>query len=316
MPSTGRDLHVDKPLSNMAIAYKPEGLIAEEIAPIIDVDKQHDSYYVFGIDEAFRVSDAKRAPGTVPNRVVRSVSSDTYFCENYALQDAIPYEDMANADAGTWVTEREARTEGLKDDLMLGHELRVGLNCTSGSNVGSSSTVSSAWSGAGADPIGDVNTGINNVQDATGYRPNRVVFGQQAWRIFREHPDVIDRIYGESGRDGKARTVTRDQVAALFEVDQVHVGAAYYNAAAEGQDAVLSQVWQDNVLTYYAPQKPRRDKPSFMYTFRWKKIAAMQARIFQNERAGAEEIHLGHYITQKITAPDLGFLITGVGSSQ
>lgn len=316
--ATGRDLHIDVPLSNVAIAYQPQGMIAELIAPVVPVNKQSDMYWEFALADAFAVQDDLRAPGTEPNKVTKSLSSGTYFAKNYALKDAVPYEDIENADAPMVITAREARARFIKNRLMLNMEKRVALMCTSGSNCGSYSAVASSWSdkrSGYSDPIGNVNTGINNVQDLTGYRPNRVVFGQYAWRLFREHADVVSRIYGETS-PGTARTVSRAQAAALFEVDEVLVGGAYYNAGAEGQAASLTRLWGDNVLAYFAPMQPSTEEPSYMYSFRWNKVMTMQAEVFQFPSKKAEEVHLGYYQDEKITGRLLSFLIRGVGSSQ
>lgn len=320
MGSTGRDVHIDTALSNVAIAYRPEGFIADQIAPQVPVAKQHDLYYVWDKADAFRTEDDKRAPGTEANIITRSMSSESYFCDNYALKDSIPWEDVANADKGFVFTERGARIEGLKDKLLLNWEYRVGKQVTSGSNVGSYSAVASAWTtySTNSDPIGDIKTAILNVEDSTGYKPNSIIFGGYAWRHFREHAEVIKRIYGDSAGPGAARIVTRDQTKAIFELERILVGGAYYNSADEGQTIDLSQIWHDNVLVYFAPMNPRRDKPSFMYSFRWDKVRGlnMAAEIHVDSKKKADEVELGYYQDEKITSSELGFLITGVGSSQ
>ncbi len=314
-----KDVHVDVALSNVAIGYKPEGMIAELICPVVQVNKQSDAYYIWSQADMFRTEDDKRAPGTEANRITRGISSGTFFADNYALKDRIPFEDIANADAGFLFTERQSRVEFLKSKLLLNMEARIGLQCTSGSNVGSYSATGSSWTTYGtgnSDPYGDLNTAIDNVQDATGYRPNRILFGDYAWRHFRRHADIIDLVYGNVDKGRASRVVTREQAAALFEVDQILIGGAYYNSADEGQSISLSQIWNDNVLAYYAPLKASKDKPSFMYAFRWNKLMNMQAKIFQDEKAGAEEVQLGYYQDEVITSSALGFLLTGVGSSQ
>jgi hypothetical protein len=322
MPATGRDVHVDVPLSNVAIGYTPRGFIADQIAPVVPVQKQSDGYYIWSQADAFRVDDDLRAPGTEANVITRSVSSATYFAINYALKDRIPYEDIENADANFIITKRGNRAKFIKSKLMLSMEKRVALKCTSGSNVGSYSTVASAWTDyttAKSAPIADINTGIRNVEDATGYKPNSIIFGRYAWRHFREHADVIGRIYGNVDKGMTARIVTIEQVKALFEVDRVLIGGAYYSTAEEGQAAALAQLWNDNVLVYYAPMTPagpEQEEPSFMYSFRWEKIMNMNAFVYDLPRAKAEEVELGYYQDEKITASTLGFLITGVGSSQ
>lgn len=315
----GKDVHVDVALSNVAIAYKPEGMIAELLCPVVSVPKQSDAYYIWSQADMFRTEDDKRAAGTEANKITRSISSGTFFADNYALKDNIPYEDIENADAGFLFTTRQSRVEFIKTKLLLNMEYRIAMQCTSTSNVGSSTTVGSAWTtytATKSDPYANVNTIIDNVYDSTGFRPNRVLFGEYAWRHFRRHADIIDLVYGNVDKGRSARVVTREQAAALFEVEQVLVGGAYYNTADEGQSASLSQIWNDNVLAYYAPMKAAKDKPSFMYGFRWNKLMNMQAKIYQRERASAEEVQLGYYQDEVITAKALGFLLKGVGSSQ
>lgn len=319
MGSTGRDVHIDVPLSNIAIAYRPDNMIADQICPIVPVNKQSDGFYIWDIADAFRTENDKRAPATEANVITRSVSSGTYFADNYALKDKIPYEDLENADAGYVFNERSSRVEFVKDKLMLNWELRTVQLVTSGSNVGSYSAVGSAWTdhvAGNSNPINDINTAINNVEDLTGYKANSIVFGRKAWREFREHADVISRLYGNAlAPTGSARIVTINGAKALFEVDKVLIGGAYYNTAEEGQSNSLSAMWGDHVLIYYVPLRPRKDRPSFMYGFRWNKIASMQAEIRQNNLIKAEEIELGYYQDEKITASNLAFLITNVTSS-
>jgi len=317
MGATGRDVHIDVPLSQVAIAYKPDYMIADQIAPVVSVNKQSDGYYIWNIADAYRVEEDKRAPGVEANVITRAVSSGTYFADNYALKDRIPYEDIENADAGFIFTERSARTEFVKSKLMLAMEYRVALQCTSTSNVGSSSTTASGWTDyTNSRPISDIKTGLNNIEDSTGQRPNSIIFGRYAWRHFTENSDVIDRVYGNVTNGKQARMIGIEHAKAVFEVERVLVGGAYYNSADEGQSASLSQIWNDNVLVYYAPMKPRKDVPSFMYSFRWNKIMNMTAEVHQLPRAKAEEVELGYYQDEKITASTLAFLITGVGSSQ
>ena len=317
--STGKELHVNMPLTNIAMAYQPKNNFGELIAPIVTVQKQSDSYYIFSIAEAYAIEDDKRAPGTEANRITRSVSSGTYFCKNYALKDNIPYEDIKNADVGILLMERAARAQYIKDKLYLNWNYRVGLQCSSGSNVGSYSGVASNWSDGAtgkSDPYTDIETAIENVVGVVGsdYRPNRIIFGATAWKLYRHHADIRTLIYGD-GAGANGRIVTKEQVAALHEVDQIIVANPMYNSAQEGQTASLSYVWNTSVLVYYAPMQASKEKPSFMYSFRWQVVADMQAEVHQLPLSKAEQVELGYYQDEKITASTLGFLITDVRSS-
>ena len=43
---TPQDVHIDAALSNISIAYKPVGMVADMVFPSVPVDKQSDYYYV------------------------------------------------------------------------------------------------------------------------------------------------------------------------------------------------------------------------------------------------------------------------------
>lgn len=318
MGSTGRELVLDVPLTNVAIAYRPEGMIADLIFPVVDnLPKQGGMYFKWDPADAFRIVPDLRAPGTEAKRLVRSVSSDTFWCPNYALKDNIPYEDIENADAPAVFVARQSRAEAILDTLHLGWEYRVAVKCTDSSYVGSYSVVASAWTDhANANPLEDMISAIKIQEDITGYRPNRGVLSGYAWHHFRNNANVIGRLFGDSTSTNKGRIVTRKNAADLLELDDLLVGGAYRNTAQEGQTMTLSQVWGDNAMVYYAPSQPRIDKPSYGYTLRWKKIMAMQAEVFQNNKAKAEEVQVGYYQDEKITASALSHLVTGVGSSQ
>ena len=315
MSATGRGVHIDVPLSNVAIAYRPAGMIADLLAPVVPVNKQSDGFYIWQIADAYRIVDDKRAPATEANKLDRNMSSDTYFAKNYALADYIPDEDVENADARYLFTERSNRIEYISDRLNLNKEYRLALKCTSGSNVGSYSAIASAWTDyTNSDPRLDIETAIANVEDATGQRPNRMIFGNKVWRHFRRHDDIINGVYGNQTA-GKGRIVNTQAVANLFEMDQVLVGAAYYNTAGRNQDASLSPLWGDHVLIYYAPMQASKQKPSFMYSFRWNKVMAMQARVSHDDDRHAEKIELGYYQDEKIVSSALGFLLLNCTSS-
>jgi len=320
--ATGHDLHIDQHLSNVALQYRPTGMIADVIAPIVPVAKQSDNYIIWDHAQAFMIEEDKRAPGTEANKIERSVASDTYFADNYALKMPLTLEDRENMDAVFIKEMREGRTKYIKSKLMLSWEQRITNLVTSGSNCGSYATVDSDWiehRNAYSDPLGDCWTAIANVQDAHGFRPNACVMGEIAWREFRQHADVIDIIHGNDGSGGKrgVRYASQENFKAIFELDHFAVGQAYYNSAGEGQSASLTALWGDNVLWYYVPSNPSAEEPSFMYSFRWNKPGLpnmIAERHPFDPKTKSEEIELGYYQDEKITDKYLAFLMTHVTS--
>jgi len=312
--STGRDLHIDAALSQMAIGYRPEGFIADMIFPTVQVGKQSDVYYVFDRGDRLRVEDTTRAPGTPARVVTEGVGSGTYVARNFALAASVVIEDKANADPVLLTNLLNNKSTYLLDKLMLDWERRVALQVTSGSNVGSYSAVTSAWNGAG-DPIGNINTALDNFYYSNGVRPNRLVMGVEAWRAFRRDSNVRNLIFGTNNGGGYPST---QQVAQLFDIDQVMIGGAFQNTAQENQAETLATIWGDNVLAYYAPPTPTIERPSFGYSFRWAAAGLPNMQVERhpyNSETKSEKIEVGYYQDEKLTAKSYGFLLTAVNSS-
>lgn len=308
--AVGRDLYLDVPLSNVVMNYRPMGMVADLIAPIVDVPKQSGGMIEFSQADLLRVEDDTRAPGTQAKLITLGVSSQTYFCNNYALKASVVLEDRFNADAIYAATMFEGRAMRLTDKLMLNWENRVSLMVGSASNVGSSAAVSSIWTGSGADPLADINTAIDNVQGATGYRPNRVLFGRKAWNAFRRHSTVRNLIFGTNNGGGYPST---RGVGDLLEMETVLVSQAFKNTAEENIAKSLSNVFPaESVLVYYAPQRPSVDAPSFMYSYRVTGAGIPNMQVERHPYDGktkSDEIEVGYYQDELITSSALGFLV-------
>jgi len=314
--AVGRELHIDVPLSNVAIDHRPQEMIADMLCPIVDVPNISGQIPIFNVADQRRIEKDYRAPGTPARRIVRNVSSDSFLCVNHALATGVNIEDLNNADPIYVQKLFNGGAQFLKGQLMLNYENRVALQVNSTSNVGSSAAVSSAWTDyTNSDPLSDLNTAIDNVQDTTGVRPNRLTFGITAWRNCRRNDNVRNLIYGTNNGGGY---ISREQIAQVLEVEQVLVGGAYKNTAAEGQDESLSKVWNNNVLVSYSPQNPSIWDPSFMYGFRWSVngIPNMQVERHPYNTVRKEYlIELGYYQDEKIVGAEYSYLLLAVDSS-
>jgi hypothetical protein len=313
----GRAVHIDHHLSNVAINYRPAGFIADRILPIVPVPKQSDTYVIFEQADLFRRENTRRARGGEAHKIHSRVSSAGYFANNFALKADVTLEDRANADPVFVQQFEEGRVHRVQDALYLDWELRVAGQVTDPSNVGSSFAVGSAWTDtANSDPLGDLWAAIDNVEQATGYRPNRALFSGTAWRHFRRHAAVIDKATNPNLSGGGLYPSAR-QVEELLELS-VLVGNAWHNAAQEALPLNLTQIWQDHVLVYYAPERPSIESPSFGYYFRWAAAGLPNMQVERHpydSRRHCDEVEIGYYQDERITAKPLGFLVQNVTSS-
>lgn len=317
MGASSKDLHVNKVLTNMAMGYKPMGMIADMLFPVVTVDKQSDIYLEADRGQILRVKRTARSPGVEANLVEDDFGSATFYCRNYALKRAVTIEDKANTDPGMIFSKAEQKAMRCIDDIYLDWEVRVANKVTNTANVGSYSAVGSAWNGAG-DPLGDMNTAVDNIHYANGVPKQgiKVTFGPEAWDSFRRDSTVRNLIFGTNNGGGYPNTA---QVRDLLDVGEVKVGDGFQNTGSKGQAESLETIWGDNVLIHYTPATPSVDIPSFGYTFRWWN-ASLPAPITverhpYDSRKKAEEVEVGLYQDEKITGRSYGFLMTAVNSS-
>lgn len=315
--STGRDLHIDQTLTNVAMNYRPVGMIADMIAPIVNVSKETDLYAVFSQKEAFAIESTLRSRGSAANRVTRSVSSDGYNAKNYALAYDLPIEDRANMDAAYAFELESGAARYVVDKLMLDWDRRVLSTVGSTSNVSTGFLTGSSWALTG-DPVSQLYSVIEQVQATTAYRPNNILFGWRAYNLFRRNTNVRNFVLGTNNGGG---VISRQAVAGIFEVDRVLVSEAFYNGANEAKAMNLANTFPaDSVLVYHAPSGPSREVPSFMYSFRWTAPGlpaplSVERHPYDSKRK-IESIEAGYYQDEKITSAALGALLTGVGSAQ
>jgi len=314
MGATSNDLYIDPLLSEMAIGYRPMGMIADMIMPIVRVGKQSGIYTVFDRGDRLRQRNTARAPGQEANLIEQDVGTGTYHAKNYALKAGVTLEDRANADPVFMAGIIEGRSELVLDSLLLDWEIRVANQVTSGTNVGSSSGVNSAWDGAG-DPLGDINQAIDNVHLSNGVYPNRIAFGVEAWKSFRRDSTVRNLIFGTNNGGGYPNV---SQTSELLDIPNVYVGGAFQNTGDKGLTEALSTVWKDKVLVYYAPDSPNIERPSAFYSFRWADEGLPEMQVERHpfdRKKKSEEVEVGYYQDEVVTAATYAYLIDAANSS-
>lgn len=309
--ATGRDLHVDVPLSNAVINYTVQGLVGDYLFPIVPVRKQSNMIPVIPLGEFLREEAAYRAPGTEANKVKFAISTQTYFCKNYALKFPLTIEDRENADEIWQVRENGARL--IVDGLTINKELRCFNVVNSGTNVNTIYVPKSAWNNGG-NPLDAIETIIYRVEDTTGFRPNRMVLGRTAYRTLKVNSFLRGLLFPHGGG-----LVSEANLSDLFDVE-VRVARGYYNSAGEGFTASLSKFFDDAVFAFYNPPGAQVGPgPRYSATFRWTipGIPNMAVEVHPfDQKTKSEEIEVGVYDVEQVLDSTLGVIIKGVNSAQ
>lgn len=317
--STGRDLHIDQNLTQMALGYRPHGMIVDMIAPVVQVSKETDLYPIFSRAEALALESTARSRGAEARKITRSVSSAGYIVKNYALGMDIYLEDRVNIDAAYEAELYGGATQHCVNKLQLDWENRVLNIVGSATNVSTGFLPCSAWNARTAtpgDPIDQILRVSEQIQSQTGVRPNSILMGWRAWNYLRRNVNVRNLINGTNNGGG---FVTRQRIQEALEFDRFLVTQMFFNTANEAQPEALSQQFHDKVLVYYAPPNPSREVPSFMYSFRWSGGGLPNMTVERHPfdaRKKTETIEVGYYQDEKVTGSAYGALLLGVGSAQ
>jgi hypothetical protein len=297
------DSHINRPLATVSIAYRNAAYIAEEIFPIVPVEKKSDLYFTFPKQAWMRNRSGPRAPKTKAPRADFPLTTGSYVCVNDALAYEIPDELRANADMPLRVD--VTGTKFVTDGLLLGLEKRVADLVTASTNWAAASTAGTLWSVDSSDPWGNIDTVVNAVVSSIGVQPNVAVMSWDVWRHLRQHPDFLDRVkYTRPG--GR---VEPEDLRSWFGFEKVLIGTALIDSAQEGASASMSYIWGNDFWAGYVTDAAAIEMPSAGYVFRW---GNRMIERFRMQEEKTDVITAEWFTSEKITASDSGAIYANV----
>ena len=258
-------VHIDAALSKIAIGYSNEAYIADKIFPLVQVEKLTDYYYTWTKGDWFRNVVQRREPGGVYQEGGLTVSPSQYSCVQYALAFPIADETITNADAA--IDLEKAAADWLADQFMLNREIILASKIFDATAWANSTTLTGTnqWSDyENSDPVSDIKTAKQTVQQSIGRLPNTLIMGVEVWDTLIQHPSLLERF-----KYTQKAILNKGEISTLFDIPNILVGAAVKNTADEGQDMSGSYVWPKNALLAYITPRPGLRVPSAGYTFIW-----------------------------------------------
>lgn len=321
------DVHVNRPLTNISLAFMQEqsAFVADRVFPIVSVDKMSDRYFTYDRSYWFRDDMQERAPATESAGVTYKIdSTPSYSCKTYALHRDVDDQVRANADAPINL-DREA-TELLSQKAMLFKEIAwatafftTGVWTTDITGVSGAPGAGQVrqWSDyTNSDPIVDIRTKKRTIQVLTGRRPNKLVLGRPVFDTLLDHPDIVGRF--DRGQTSGPAIATLQTLAALFEVEQVLVMDGIKNTSLEGNATQTNAFIADKAaLLLYSPPSAGLLTPAAGYTFSWTGLYGANAfggrmKNYRMEHLESDRIEIEFAFAQKVIAADLGLFFTSI----
>lgn len=256
-------IHVDKALENISVAFMPQGLIVDQAVPMVPVKKESDQYFVWSKDN-LRLTNTIWGDRDVPNRSIYNLSTASYSLTRHALEDIVTDRSRDNADKA--ISLDIDTTEGLTSQIKLRREQEFFdiINTATNWDATTSLSTTQGWNvdTTLANPIIFVDSATSSIRRRSGLKANTLIMGDPTFRAAKEHVSIVDRIKFTS-----SESVSPNLLAALFNIDKVFVSGAVKNSAEEGLTDSLADLATDTVHVAYMERSPGLRKPSAFYTF-------------------------------------------------
>lgn len=301
---------VQPELTAVAVRYRNARFIADSVSPRLLVGSQTFKYWRHTLGDDFSIPDTRVGRRGRPAEIEFSATEVSASTVDYGLDDPVPQADIENAPANHDPLMRA--TEGVTDLILLDRERRVANQVFASATYASTNRTTlsgtSQWSDfTNSDPIDAIGAAI----DVPVIRPNVGVIGRAAFSKLRAHPKIVKAVQGNSGDAGRA---TAQQIADLFELEELLVGEAWVNSAKRGQSASLARVWGKHMALIFrdAQANASGNRASFAWTAQWGTRIAGAIPDSNIGLRGGQRVRVGESVSEVISANDLGYLMINV----
>lgn len=307
-----------KELSAVAVNYKNEGYIVNEIAPQVPVASSSFSYVVWNKDNSLSVPETAISRTSKANEVDFSASRTPATVTDHALSHLISKKDIDEYDSanlGVGLLEASV-AESLTGIMQLRKELEAAKTIQNAAKYAASNVkcygVGDSWTSDESDPLAD----IEDATEAGVVAYNRLWFAQDSWVRFRRHPKVIARFYSGATTN---RSVRAEMVAEELGLEKIVIGATKVITSLPGKTATTGRVWSATAGLYLFEQ-PCGASAARTFAFdaylpnNGQKLAVFKTDVIPTEAGtrGGVRVAVAEDSVTVISAPDFGYLFKNV----
>lgn len=267
-------IHIDTYLTDFSLRLQQntKNFVAGVASSLITVQKESDKYAIYPPGYFWRDEAQVRPLGGRPVQVGYAVKAGQYLAEEWALEHMVDDRQRTNVDDPIKLDENATKLlsgkQMIRADRIWCQNFFTpnswGMTVEGGADF-------TPFNDAGSDPVAIIDDYKEQILLATGMEPNTLVLGSGVKKALRTNPSMVDRVkYTQTG------IITDAMMASLFEVDQIRVARAVYNAAAErmpddddgGEDFQFIADTNSVLLAYIDPS-PSLDSATAIARFAW-----------------------------------------------
>ncbi len=257
---------VDTVLTNVALGFNlDQQFSGHHLFPDVPVNEIAGKIVKFGKD-AFVVVNSKTAPGESIRAVGLRYSSDTYELNLRKLAATATIEEVEASDKLKLVKYKSRAVNNVMQRMRLEGEYDMAQLATDPANYLTDHVQALSGNSQWSDPTADIDQQIEDakatIRAKIGREPNVLHLDYNGYRGMRKNEAIRKGILGTTGKG----TITAQMLADHFEVEKVVVGKSLH---LDDLDSEFEDIWQDNSILAYVPEKSLQDKaePSYGYNY-------------------------------------------------
>jgi hypothetical protein len=297
-------------LSGFAARYRNYSYIADEIAPVVEVDPTQGYYYTFGASDEFDEYETETSPeGSVTESKGRR-ARQSFATLDFSHAEFLPIHSEEEGDL-LGFPEIDLAVERVADVVLRKREIYMASQAFNTTNFsGMTAAPGTKWGTATVKQIAtDINTGLDAMV-APGSDDELVgVLGLAAWRTLSTNANVLANITPTK----MAGQATPEMIAELFGLDRIVIGKAKKNTGVTvATDTVTrTNIWGDYMLLHYKTRRPSvMGSTGHAVAFRKKVMGkAVNVYVFDQHRGA----HPGKLIKVSITEKPFTQVNTAAG---
>jgi hypothetical protein len=263
---TPGDVQTAQVLQDLSIMYANDEYIGTRTMPLVGTAPGVLSVEYWAYDKENKFSAPSDIVGTrgKVNEVSEDVTKTSTSLQRRALAEFVDAWTQSAMDNP--VQQMVSPMLNVLDALAFNQELRiaaiVGATASFGSNTSAIAAADRWDSTTGGDPLGDIQPALAAMWIGNGPGKNIGVTSLSVYNCLVKHPTILDSFkYTQGGR------VTREQLAAYFELDDLLVGKARKNTANQAAaSGTYSRVWPDRFSIVRVAAVPGTRNASFGVT--------------------------------------------------
>lgn len=318
MPTPSNSSAIIRPeLATCAYEYSLDsaksGYIGAEVLPVFETDVEGGQYPVIPVEALLSIPETSRADGGAYNRDDFQYDEDDYLCKENGFES--PIDDKQVKRLSRYFDAELVATQRCMDVILRRQEKRV-ADLLYNENNFTPHSVAHAWSSHDtADPLADVNTGIEEIEDLTGLSPNTLIINKPIFRSLGLCDALIDRIKYTNPNVQRGQ-IGADLLAQYFGVDRVLVAGGVYNSANKGLAKSIARIWASTYAMLCVTSSGGMDlrEPSLGRTFMWTQDSPTPVVVesYREEQIRSNVIRARQNTAEKLTMKAAGYLLKGV----